>query len=201
VGSACSEISIYNRQGRYQGIRASIQDITKLKKAFGQIHELASVIELENKSKLRIKSKLEFKERELLSYVMQLSQQNELIAYVNNQLKNIVSQSTGNSNEKINQILLAISKVEIDPVDWEVLNFQVDTLHPGFINQISARHPLLTQNEKKLCVCLRLGLSSKEIAGLQNHSSKSVEIARVRLRKKLKLLRTVNLLFYLESLQ
>ena len=58
----------------------------------------------------------------------------------------------------------------------------------------------LSVKDKKLCAYLRLGLSSKEISGLLNITPKSVEIARVRLRKKLRLIRKIRLVNYLGQL-
>ena len=77
---------------------------------------------------------------------------------------------------------------------------QIENHHPGFLNRLQQKHPNLTAREKKLCSYLRLGLSSKEIAGLQNINSKSVEVSRGRLRKKMKLKREIRLKHYLDQL-
>ena len=49
---------------------------------------------------------------------------------------------------------------------------------------LSAKFPNLTTNELKLCALLRLRLSSKEIASINNITAKSVDMNRYRLRKK-----------------
>jgi len=54
-----------------------------------------------------------------------------------------------------------------------------------FLKKIKSSHPALTSNDLRLCAYLRLNLSSKEIAPLLNISSRSVEVKRYRLRKKL----------------
>jgi PAS domain S-box-containing protein len=59
---------VYNREGRYLGIRGSVQDITKLKKALGRISDLSTGKELENRHRQRLKSELEIKERELVTF-------------------------------------------------------------------------------------------------------------------------------------
>jgi hypothetical protein len=51
-------------------------------------------------------------------------------------------------------------------MNWELVDVQLEKLHPGFMNRLLVKHPRLTAREKKLCACLRLGLTSKEIAGL-----------------------------------
>ena len=190
---------VYNKAGRYLGIRASIHDITRLKKAMGQIHDLTSSKEMENRAKLRYKSALDLKERELLSFLLQLSQKNELISLVTNRLEKIVS---GNKKDTLKEIAALVRRLQDDAdrkVDWEMVSFQLEQLHPGFMGRLIAKHPNLTPKEKKLCAYLKLDLTSKEIAGLQNLAPKSVEIARVRLRKKLKLTRDIRLSMYLEN--
>ncbi len=52
-----------------------------------------------------------------------------------------------------------------------------------FLFHLLQKFPDLTENEQKLCLQIRLNLSSKEIASFNNISVKSVEMARYRLRK------------------
>ena len=191
---------VYNKAGRYLGIRASVQDITRLKKAMGHIHDLSAGKEIESKAKLRFRTELELKERELVSFLLQLSQKNELIATTINQLKKITSDSPKKTQQRLYNLLEILESVSGSPVDWDMVSLQLEKLHPGFLGRLQVKHPNLTPKEKKLSAYLRLDLSSKEVAGLQNVTSKSVEIARVRLRKKLKLSREIRLSRYLEQI-
>lgn len=190
---------VFNKAGRYLGLRASVQDITRLKKAMGHIHELASSKEIENRAKLKYKSALVLKERELVSFLLQLLHKNELIAFVTNSLQNIVSGERRGTTQKLIELIEKLKSDYDLIVDWDMVSLQLEKLHPGFIGRLQLRHPNLTAKEKKLCALLRLDLSTKEIAGLQNLGPKSVEIARVRLRKKLKLTRDIRLFTYLET--
>lgn len=191
---------VYNRQGRYLGIRASVQDVTKLKRAMGHIHDLSEGKEMENRAKLRIKSQLDSKERELVSFLLQLSQKNEIIALVTKQIKKITSANPKNNQQKLVSLLETLEKVPTTTVDWDMVVLQLENLHPGFLGRLQLKHPNLSPKEKKLCAYLRLGLSSKEISGLQNVTSKSVEVARGRLRKKLKLERENRLVYYIDKI-
>ena len=191
---------VYNQQGRYLGIRGSITDITHLKQALGQIRNLSAGKEIENKAKLRFKSELDLKERELVSFLLQLSKKNEYLAYAVNNLRKILQEPAAKTKEKITQLLNVLEDIPPGPVDWEMILLQIENLHPGFLTRLMTKHPTLTQKEKKLCAFLRLDLSSKDISGLQNVQSKSVEIARVRLRKKLKLDRDTRLNSYINSI-
>jgi DNA-binding CsgD family transcriptional regulator len=77
---------------------------------------------------------------------------------------------------------------------------QVDELHKNFVSRLMMRCPTISEREKRLAILLRLGYSSKEIANMMNIETKSVEISRYRLRKKLKLERNVNMVQYLQLL-
>ncbi len=92
---------VYNKQGRYLGVRASINDITRLKKAMGHIEELSAGKEMENRAKLLIKSQLDNKESELVSFLLQLSKKNELITLIENKLLKLVSKPPKNVHEKL----------------------------------------------------------------------------------------------------
>ena len=67
----------------------------------------------------------------------------------------------------------------------------------GFLKKMHSLHSNLTPNDLKLCVYLRLNLSSKEIAPLSNISVRSVEIKRYRLRKKMGLEHEKSLVEYI----
>ena len=191
---------VYNRQGRYLGIRASVHDITKLKQALGHINDLSAGKQLENRNRQRLRSELEIKERELVAFLLQLSRKNELIARITQELRTIEGASAKSSREKIEKLLQLLEKTPVANVDWEMVELQLEKLHPGFMGRLLLKHSKLTQKDRKLCACLRLGLTSKEIAGLNNLTPQSVEIARVRLRKKLKLRREIRLTNYLAQI-
>ena len=191
---------VYNRQGKYLGVRASIQDITRLKRAMGHIHEMETVKEFESRTRHRLQTELHLNERELLSFLLQLSQKNELLATVSGSLKNIDSDNSKKTNMQILQLLELLENKSAQLLDWAIVENQLEKLHPGFLNRLQTKHPSISAKDKKISAYLRLGLSSKEISGLQNITAKSVEIARVRLRKKLKLTSKIRLAKYLEQI-
>lgn len=188
---------VYNLQGRYLGIRASVQDITRLKQALGHINDLSVGRDLENRNRQRLKSELEIKERELVTFLLQLSQKNELIANVTQQLRNVVAANFKNNRDTIEKLIQLLENNPVEPVDWNMVEVQLEKLYPGFLNRLLLKHPKLTAKDKKLCACLKLGLTSREIAGLSNLTPKSVEVARVRLRKKMKINPEIRLVSYL----
>lgn len=152
---------VYNREGRYLGIRGSVQDITKLKKALGHINDLSTGKELENRNRERLKSELEIKERELVTFLLQLSQKNELIARITQQLQSISGENIKNGRLRLANLLQLLENSREESVDWNMVEVQLEKLHPGFLNRLSMKHPKLTSKDKKLCACLKLGLTSE----------------------------------------
>jgi DNA-binding CsgD family transcriptional regulator len=75
----------------------------------------------------------------------------------------------------------------------EKFNFYVNELNADFYLRLVNRFPDLSENEQRLAALIRLNLSSKEIASILNISTKSVEVNRHRLRKKMRLKREENL--------
>ncbi|MEP4757204.1 MAG: LuxR C-terminal-related transcriptional regulator, partial [Nonlabens ulvanivorans] len=81
--------------------------------------------------------------------------------------------------------------------DWLTFEEAFNNADKDFFKKIKELHPSLTSGDLRLCVYLRLNLSSKEIAPLLNISPRSVEIKRYRLRKKLDLSREDSLTSYI----
>jgi hypothetical protein len=77
--------------------------------------------------------------------------------------------------------------------DWKFVMMHFEQNHKEFFGGVMRRFPNLTPGDLKLCACLRMNLSSKEIASLLNISVRGVEIGRYRLRKKMGIGTTVNL--------
>ena len=81
--------------------------------------------------------------------------------------------------------------------DWEFVKEAFNNADKDFFKRLKEKHPALTPNDLKLCAYLRLNLSSKEIASLLNISTRSTEVKRYRLRKKMDLPHEVSLNNYI----
>lgn len=73
---------------------------------------------------------------------------------------------------------------------WKEFEFRFNQIDHGFYEKLDATCQELTNKERRLCALIRLDFSSKEIATINNQTLRSVEIARTRIRKKLKLTNT-----------
>lgn len=188
---------VYDQLGKYLGIRASVYDISRLKRAMGHITELQRGNEYEKRNKQRLQNQLDLKDRELVSFLLQLSQKNEVLAKMGNALEEAPKVPATGLHALMEQMRALLQQHNRQPVNWNAVELQIEQIHPGFFGRLQKQHPTISENDKKLCAYVRLGLSSKEIAGLLGIVPKSVEIARVRLRKKLKIASKIRLSQYI----
>jgi DNA-binding CsgD family transcriptional regulator len=96
------------------------------------------------------------------------------------------------------EIIRAIDKYLTDD-DWDTFEANFDRAHNDFFKRLKEKFPELTTGDIKICAYLKMNLSSKEIAHLQNISIRSIEVHRYRIRKKLRLNYSDNLVEYLMS--
>lgn len=135
----------------------------------------------------KLEEKLEFRKKELTNLALFISQRNEIYENLSHTLSNLNFIDRDDYHKKINVFLKEYSaRLNINE-DLQKFHSNIDNVSDEFFYRIREEYPNLTENDVKLSAQLRLNLSSKEIAHLNNISVKSVEISRYRLRKKLNL--------------
>jgi DNA-binding CsgD family transcriptional regulator len=83
--------------------------------------------------------------------------------------------------------------MEIFDVNFEKINYD-------FYEKLKSIDSSLTKNELRLCSFVKMNLTNKEIAPLLNISTRGVENARYKIRKKPNVQQDVNFTFYLNDL-
>lgn len=78
-------------------------------------------------------------------------------------------------------------------VDWKRFEENFDIVNNQFIERLQTRYPWMSKQEHKLCVYIKMGLMTKEIAPLMNLSTRGVEMMRYRIRAKMELDSQTNL--------
>ena len=83
---------------------------------------------------------------------------------------------------------------------WETFENNLFKSHEDFIKRLSVKYAnKLSSKDIKLCIYLKMSLSSKEIAPLMNISFRGVELHRYRLRKKLEINQETNLSSFINN--
>lgn len=190
---------VYNRRGKYLGQRVSVNDVTRLMQALGEIRSLSDGKKTEVMAKEKYMLDLEIKDRELFSFLMSISQKNETLQYVKNNLRKLSFPNESQSKKLIDQMIGHIDDSLFSTETWDNFRYHFENLHPEFFVRLNSKFPALTSKDMKLSAYLRLQLSTKEIALLLNITPQSAEISRVRLRKKLGLERKTSLTSFMAS--
>jgi len=108
-----------------------------------------------------------------------------IIAELNEKLLN--SKFNAKSTSEFNEIEALLNAKLTTEEDWDQY-LQLFTLkNPTFIPELKNRFPNLSRNEIKIFTLVKLGLTTREMAGILMISISSVNTARYRLRKKLNL--------------
>ncbi len=130
-----------------------------------------------------LSNKLEFNHVELKNYSMYMAHKNELINSFIEELTALEKSGPEDALQRLHK-LVAKFRYDVNSEKYiEDFNLQIETKYQDFFYNLQQKFPTLTQNERRLCAQIRLNLSIKEIASLNNISVKSVEMARYRLRK------------------
>jgi AraC family chitin signaling transcriptional activator len=123
---------------------------------------------------------LHSKSSEVAGKSLSIAKQSEMIENIQN-----ILDSESDFNKLKSEIKKAIKINAVNKHEWEVFETNLNQINNEFIIALSKKYPNLTPKDIKLCVYLKMNLSSKEIAPMMNISFRGVELHRYRLRKKL----------------
>ncbi|HLZ88602.1 MAG TPA: triple tyrosine motif-containing protein, partial [Puia sp.] len=157
------------------------------------------IVKLKNE---KLEAEIEHKNTELASAAMHLVQKGELLGNIREELLRMKKGGNGEgvAADEFKKMLRILGEENRMDKDWEQFAIHFDKVHSDFLRILKTAYPALSAHELKLCAYLRMNLSSKEIAQLENISVRGVEISRYRLRKKLKISTETNLFDFLMEL-
>ncbi|MCF8347512.1 MAG: hypothetical protein K9G61_01745 [Bacteroidales bacterium] len=176
-----------------QHIRQKMETDSKMEMERQQA--LQEIISLQNKN---LQTEISHKSIQLADATMSIIRKNELLIEIKKELEKqkntLASKYPGRYFEKITGL---INKNISSDYDWQMFEALFDQAHQNFFKRLKQTHLELTQSDLKLCAYLKLNLSSKEIAPLLNITNRGVEIRRYRLRKRLGLNASENLVEFI----
>lgn len=142
---------------------------------------------------------LDYKKKELASNMMYLMEKNEFITSISKKLKELKPDVKKDNKELIQKIINEIKQNSATKI-WDEFELRFKEVHERFYHELNKTYPDLTPNEIKICVFLKLNMSTKEISAITHQSIKSINMARFRLRKKINIESDENLITFLNSL-
>jgi tetratricopeptide (TPR) repeat protein len=133
-----------------------------------------------------LKREIDIKVSSLINYSLNIAHKNKVLFDVSRTLSNIKDRNSELVKTKIQELVEEIESDLNNNNEWIELMSYFSQIHPTFFENIkNVASEKLSSSEIRLCMLLRLNLSSKEIAEILHITSDSVRIARYRLRKKL----------------
>lgn len=150
-------------------------------------------MELQRTQQELMKAELKSKDRDLVNFAVQLIQKNKVLRQLKSDLKTLSSSSDDETARKLRELSLHVKRSLQMEKEMEEFQRKVDRTYSDFFVKLRKQFPALTKNDERLCAMLRLNLTSKEIATLNNITIKAVEMSRYRLRKKCNIQNTQDL--------
>lgn len=143
---------------------------------------------------------VEQKDKELLSSALAISQTNETMNLVLNDLKKLAKNTTNSKDLTLIKNLINTINTSRFDVGMDLFLQRFNEINYDFCENLKIKFPDLSDKEIQLAAFIRMGLSSKQIASLIYSTKKSVDVSRSRLRKKMRLRRADNLKDFLNAI-
>ncbi len=153
-----------------------------------EIREKMNSMEREN-----LQNELDFKNRSLMSTVMNVANQNEQMRH----LADVLSKASTLPASEMGSAVANAKKLIQNQLnlqnDWETVKVHFEEVHPNFFSKLARVSSNLNSSDLRMCAYLVLDLSPKEIANMLNITPASIRKRRQRLKEKLNIDKDVDL--------
>jgi PAS domain S-box-containing protein len=140
----------------------------------------------------------EKKQKQVAADALYMNQKNSILSEIENVLtKTLDDKKFSKSKNEFKKIFDIINSFKLLDRDWKMLIANFEEVHPGFFTRLNKEHPSLSLNDIKHCACVKMNFGTKEIARFFNIKASSVQMSRVRLKKKMNLPDTIDLRSYI----
>ncbi|WP_281234276.1 helix-turn-helix and ligand-binding sensor domain-containing protein [Flavobacterium gelatinilyticum] len=185
----------WNKLRYTQKLKLQAEELKHQQEIFEMELKKENELNIQEYEKHILELELQSKSSEVAGKSLSIAKQSEMIENIQN-----ILDSEKDFNKLKSEIKKAIKINEVNKHEWEIFEANLNQIHNEFISNLSKKYPHLTPKDIKLCIYLKMNLSSKEIAPMMNISFRGVELHRYRLRKKLGLNQEENLSKFLLSL-
>lgn len=148
----------------------------------------------------KLEEELYFKNREMTSNLMALMKKNEILGDISKDLVELEKKAVkAETKTMISKIAYRIRKsrgVEL----WKEFDIRFNQVHHDFYDSLNLKFPNLSPAEKRLCAFLKMNMSTKDISELTGNAPNSINTSRYRIRKKMNLSESDNLVDFLSKL-
>jgi PAS domain S-box-containing protein len=130
----------------------------------------------------------EKKQKQVAADALYMNQKNSILFEIESVLtRTLNDKKLSKSKDEFKKIFDIINSFKQLDKDWKMFIANFEDVHPGFFSRLKKTHPLLSSSDIKHCACIKMNFDTKEIARFFNIKASSVQISRVRLKKKMNL--------------
>jgi ligand-binding sensor domain-containing protein/DNA-binding CsgD family transcriptional regulator len=146
----------------------------------------------------KLHTEIQSKSQQLSNVAINVVRKNEILEEIRDELKQ-VKEEMGQQLPNIHyqKLLKSIERNVAGKDDWILFEQNFDEIHEHFFKRLRTVNHSISPSELRLAACLRMNLSTKEMAPVLGISIRGVEIKRYRLRKKLGIGVDANLVQYM----
>lgn len=147
----------------------------------------------------KLSAENEFNKQLLTSITLNLYQKNDNLMKFLKDLEEISTIQDTKTKEALRKLKRSIqSNINLDE-DWQNFKIHFDQVYQGFMKKLSTNYPVLTPLDLRHCAYIKMNLTTKEISRMMNINPASVQKSRVRLKRKLKLDRSIDLYSFINN--
>jgi len=193
------EIHLLKSEEEIQKLRTNLLFITVLLTVLLIIILIFILRQRMTKSKIekqKLQEDLDQKNKVLANNALFLVQKNEMIVKIVEKL-NVAFINLKPENQPVVKGIISDLELNLTNVTWKEFEMRFQQVHDTYYINIQNEFPDLSPGDLKLCALLRLNLSTKDIASITQKTPESVDVARSRLRKKLNIDKSINLVRFL----
>ena len=144
------------------------------------------ILQLENE---KAQFDLRNKSQELSNILLSEANRKEWNENVLNEMRRIIeclnNDRIAEAKGKLQHLQNRIARNGEKTINWKRFEENFDIVNNQFITRLTKLYPWMSKQERRLCVYIHMGLSSKEIAPLLNLSTRGIEMMRYRIRSKM----------------
>jgi DNA-binding CsgD family transcriptional regulator len=141
------------------------------------------IMEIQNE---KLQSEIKSKSQQISNVAINVVRKNEILEEIRDELKQVkLDMGLQFPNIHYQKLLNSIERNVAGKEDWQLFEDNFEEIHEQFFKRLRTICPAISPSELRLAACLRMNLSTKEMAPALGISVRGVEIKRYRLRKKL----------------
>lgn len=135
----------------------------------------------------KLEQQLTFKQREVEVMIHELVDKNNILHEIQKDVEALSKYTMKEGNNVVERLLDRIKRHSIPLDSKKELEQQWAEVHAPFMDRLKQKYPSLTATELKVCVLLKMKLTSSNICSVLFLSKRTVEFHRLNIRKKMEL--------------